>query len=178
MRVLAFDPGAARCGWAVVDSEGGLDPRSQPYCYRDSGISGLDRGKDEKYQTYRLRLVAYWVERAPELLETHKPDRVITEIVPVVGGGNFVVATQSQLAATAATVIQAIAALNEVEITQVAAGTVKRKIGGVKDASKVKVRNGVLSLFPELEPRRSEFMKVFDETDAIAIAATEIGYWL
>jgi hypothetical protein len=38
------------------------------------------------------------------------------------------------------------------------------------------VRNGVLKLVPELESRRKEFVKVFDETDAIALGLCHLGY--
>lgn len=171
--MLAFDPGATRCGWAVVEKG-----KSDGYTYFDSGILGLARdviGK-EPYQAYRLRLIPYWVEHTADLLEEFEPDRVVTEIVPAVGGGNFVVATQGQLAGTVATVIQVVATINGVETTQLSAATTKRKIGGVKDASKVKVRNGVLATFPHLEFRRSEWVKVFDESDAIALGLCELGH--
>jgi Holliday junction resolvasome RuvABC endonuclease subunit len=172
--ILAFDPGAKRCGWAALDADSGP-------IYIASGISGLDRthnGKKALYQEYRLSLIDHWLDEADYLLSRFEPDTVITEIVPVATsrGSNFVLAADSQLVATVVTTIQAVAKLNGIQVKQIAAGKMKRKIGGVKDATKPRVRNGVLSLLPELELRRREFMKVFDETDAIALGLTELGF--
>jgi Holliday junction resolvasome RuvABC endonuclease subunit len=170
MRVLGIDPGAERCGWAVLED----GPT-----YVASGISGLPRtrnGKKALYQEYRLSLIDYWVGEAHRLLKT-RPDVVVSEVVPVATspGSNFILAAQSQLAATVVTTIQVLATLDGIAVKQISAGTMKRKIGGVKDATKPRVRNGVLSIVPELAPRRRDFMKVFDETDAIAIGLTELG---
>lgn len=175
--ILAFDPGAKRCGWAALDTDG-EGPR-----YVASGISGLSRtrnGKKALYQEYRLSLIDHWIEETDKLYSEFRPDMVVTEIVPVATsrGSNFVLAADSQLVGTVVTTIQAMAKLEQIEVKQIAAGTMKRKIGGVKDATKPKVRNGVLSLLPELEPRRKEFMKVFDESDAIALALTQLGFAL
>lgn len=172
MRILAFDPGAKRCGWSVLE-----EAESKPaFLYIDSGIAGIVRGKKEAYQEYRLRLVNYWVIKTETLLTRYEPDHIIAEIVPAVGGGNFVVATQSQLALCVVTTIQAVAVWEGIEFSQVAAGKVKRNIGGVKDASKAKIRNQVLDIFPGLADRRKEWMKTFDEPDAIAIGLHKLGY--
>jgi len=169
--VLAFDPGAKRCGYAHVG-----DPWDDPVLYR-SGILGLDRtrnGKKAPYQEYRLDLIRYWTDQAWLLLKKIEPDVVVTETVPVVGGGNFVLAADSQLVGTVVTTIQVMAVLEGVPIVQVAANTVKKNIG-LDGTSKPRVRNGVLKVFPELEERRKEFVKVFDETDAIAVGLTHLG---
>lgn len=167
MRVLAFDPGAERCGYAC------LEPGP---VYVGSGINGVKREKGEKYQDYRLRLIQFWTTNTARLLRSLKPELVVTEIVPAVGGGNFVIATQSQLAAAAATVIQSIAMLNEVPVKQIGATTVKARIGGSNKATKVKVRNGVLELMPEQKVKANEWKTVFDESDAYAIALAHLGY--
>lgn len=173
MRVLSVDPGAKRCGWAVIDDYDVTE-------YVASGIYGLkreenDKGKAEAYQKYRLRLIEFWVEQTNYLLDSYEPDVVVTEIVPAVGGGNFVAATQSQLAQAVATVIHAISVNRGKEISQVAANQAKRNVGGVKDASKAKVREGVIHFLPSLEYRRSEWVKIADEPDAIAIGLCAIG---
>lgn len=171
--VLSFDPGAKRCGWAHLDL---LWTDQTPALYW-SGISGLERernGKKVPYQEFRLDLIDYWKDEAYNKISQCKPDVVATETVPVVGGGNFVLAADSQLVATVVTTIQTIAKLEGVEVVQVAANTVKKHIG-LGGTSKARVRNGVLSVFPELEPRRKEFVKVFDETDAIAVGLTHLG---
>lgn len=171
--ILALDPGAKRCGWAHLDETNrGLE-------LYNSGILGMDRvvgGQKMVYQEFRLALIRYWIMHADELIRSCEPEALVSETVPVVGGGNFVLAADSQLVGTVTTTVQAVAFSNDLEVYQIGATTVKKQIGGVKSASKVKVRNGVLSFFPELEKRRKEFVKVFDETDAIAIGLTHLGH--
>lgn len=170
---MSFDPGAERMGFGVLVRDGDKAPQ-----YIASGNLGLTRAgnKKEPYQEYRLRLISMWVEEAEELLDRYQPDVVVSEIVPVVGGGNFVVATQSQLAATAITTVQAIAVRKGYEIKQVGATTVKAAIGGSKKATKVAVRNGVIKLIPRLEVEKKRWTKTFDESDAIAVGLTHLGY--
>lgn len=182
MKVLAFDPGGIRQGFAVVGRSED-DDKSKPPTYYGSGYFGCVRhsngSKDEPYQEWRLRILALWVDEASRLLREYKPDLVVSEIVPVVGGGNFVAATQSQLAATAITATQAIAVDRGVQIKQVGATTVKARIGRSKKATKPKVRDGVLELLPQLEHRRPEWTgdkAIWDEPDAIAVGLTHLGY--
>ena len=172
MRVLGIDPGAERLGWAIVES--GKPPKEVAV-----GISGLQRsgnGSKEPYHEYRLRLIEYWSVESVSLLEQYSPDALYNEIVPVVGGGNFFAATQSQLASTALTVIQLEAIRRGIEVKQFGANTVKKNIGGGKKATKVKVRNGVYRLLPSTERFRKEWVKVHDSSDACAVALTGLGY--
>lgn len=170
MRLLAIDPGAFKCGWCVLQGEPDQVPNSIA-----SGIFGLERGKDEKYQPYRLRLIQFWVKQADYLLSSHKPDLVVNEIIPAVGGGNFVIAAQSQLAATAITTIQTIAYQKSIEVRQIGATTVKKKIAGNGKATKVQVRNGVYAILPETKIFHNEWTKVYDQSDAFAIGLTAWG---
>jgi Holliday junction resolvasome RuvABC endonuclease subunit len=178
LRVLGLDPGAARMGFACLAP--GDEAENKVPIYLGSGFLGLERQsngkKQEPYQEYKLRLIHHWVEKSNHLLDMFEPDEVVSEIVPVVGGGNFVVATQSQLAATAITTFQAVAVQRKVPIRQVGATTVKARIGGKKDATKVGVRNGVIQLIPELAERKSNWTKVFEEPDALAITLTHMGF--
>lgn len=175
MIALGIDPGAERLGWAVVESEGsGKDPKEVAV-----GIYGLkrhDNGSKEPFQEYRLRLIEYWSKTVTDLLDRFEPDQIYNEIVPVVGSGNFVAATQSQLASTALTVIQVEAFRQQIPITQIGANTIKKKIGGAKNASKVKVRNGVFELLPSTERFKQEWVKVHDSSDACAVALCGMGY--
>lgn len=168
MRVLAFDPGALRCGWAIV-SEG-----QGKYEYHDSGIYGLDRldSPKEPYQQYRLRLIKYWAHTSSWLYADNWVDGVVSEIIPAVGGGNFGADTQGKLAATVQTVIETMAHWAHLSIWQLAAVTVKKQVTGVGRATKPKVRDGVLTMLPELESRRKEWTgkdAVWDEVDALAV---------
>lgn len=136
----------------------------------------VNEGKKTDYQPYRLSLLDLWIKQTPTLIERYEPDEIVAEIVPPVGSGNFVVATQSQLALCAITTIQVIAKQHDIPLAQIGATTVKTRIGGHKKATKVAVRNGVFKLIPELEDRRKEWTKMFDISDAVAIGLTHWGY--
>jgi Holliday junction resolvasome RuvABC endonuclease subunit len=156
-----------------------LSDKSKGPVDEGSTIFGLARGrngsKKEPYHQYRLRLISHVTEVAPELLARFRPDRVAAEIVPVVGGGNFIAATQSELARTAVTVIFVVAAQNDVPVVQIGATSIKARIGGKNKATKVAVRNGVLKLLPETERFREEWKTVFDRSDAYGAALAELG---
>lgn len=175
MIVLSFDPGAERMGYAVLKQN-----KEKAITKLGYGQLGVPRqrnkqNKQEPYHDYRMKVMDFWLVEAPALIKSFKPDIIVNEIVPVVGGGNFVVATQSQLASTAITVVQTIAKQQGVPIKQIGATTVKAKIGGGKKATKVAVRNGVFKIMPELEIHKKEWTKVFDISDAFAIGFTHLG---
>lgn len=176
IKALSFDSGAERMGWASV-WKGYREALGTEYpIYHDSGILALAQG-DLKFQDYRLMLIDELNESVPFLLEYVKPDVVTTETVPAVGsfGG-----TQMYLANVACTTVQVIARQHGLPVKQIGATTVHKhmvpdKAKGRK-VSKVMVRNGVLKLLPELEPRKKEWVKVFDEVDAIANGLTYHGF--
>lgn len=166
MITLALDPGAKRCGWAIL-SEGSGDRGESTYVA--SGILGLTASSN--YQEHRLRLIEYWVVKGEGLLAKWLPDAVVSEIVPP-AGGNIASIINRQLALTVVTTVQALAYDQLCDVVQIGANTVKKRIGGGGKATKVKVRNGVLSMLPELEPRRPEWTgknAVWDEVDALAV---------
>lgn len=163
-RVLAFDPGAKRMGIAVLD-EGPT--------YVHSDVQGIDRGKEETYQNYRVRLIHYWAIETMHLLISWEPDIVVNEIVPVKGGGSFIGAAQSQLAATAITTVQAVASHQGYKLAQIGATTVKATVAGSGKASKIVVRNKVWEVFPQLKTRTSEW--TIDESDALAVALSYLS---
>lgn len=175
-RILSVDPGAERLGWAVIDTPyDELMPE-----VRASGILGLHREDGEKYQVYKLRLIDYWAIHAPKLLSKHRPTLLVSETQPAVGGGNYIAATQAELAKTAITILQAWAYHSGLTVVQIAGSTVKKAIGGKQDASKAKVRNGVI---PHVSPELGLRLKkqsvgkpaVWDESDAIAIGLAHLG---
>lgn len=168
MRVLSFDPGARRAGWAV------LDPGPT---YIASGIEEFPRREGESYQRYRMRLTYFWVARASELLDEYKPEYVVTETVPVYGMNDF---SQGYLALVMSVCIHAMTylRLDGTLIKQVSARSVQKQIairGNSKNITKTQVRNGVISLLPELEEQYGK-TKVFEATDALAIALFSLGY--
>jgi len=160
---MSFDPGAKRCGFAVV----GDGPELHGY-----GYFGLERGEKEQYQPYRLRLVQFWVKKCTHLFHSYDPSRVVVEIVPAAGYGEGG-ASNMQLSITVATTIQAMATLQKREVDQVSAAKVKKAIGGIKDASKVKVRNGVTALIDSYDPGKG---KDWDIYDAIALGLYDKGH--
>ena len=159
--VLALDSGAARAGWSVL--------ANRPPEYIDSGVVHTPRGANEAFQTYRMRLTDKWVGLTLELLYDYHPDVIVTETVPALGANN---GTQLYLANVQITVVHAIAVLKGVPVEQVSARTVQAEIairGKGKKITKPQVRNGVFARLPELQPRFSEFTKVFEGSDALAI---------
>jgi len=135
--------------------------------YSGSGIQSVPKLDNEAYQQYRMRLITYWAIKASKMLRSTKPDVVVSEIVPVKG---FSDPSQAFLAASAISAVQTIVALRNIPNVVVAASSVKVTLYGSSKATKVQVRNSVIQRFPELENRRKEWSKVFDESDAIAIA--------
>lgn len=180
-RLLALDPGAERMGWCVLERDGKRFKNKPPEKLA-LGYFGVPRepnkssGKKTDFQPYRLSLLDFWNEQTPILLERYEPDEVVSEIIPPVGGGNFVVATQSHLALCAITCVQTIAKQHGIPVYQIGATTVKTKIGGGKKATKVAVRNGVFKLMPKLIDHKKEWTKMFDVSDAVAIGLTHWGY--
>lgn len=170
MRVLSFDSGAERMGWASVGRDNGK------LYYHISDILSLPRmGTKEKYQDYRLRLTGELTVSIPALFEVIEPDEIVTEIIPPTGFGNV---SQAYLANVAVTTVHTIAYLSGIRVVQVSARTVQANIaikGRSKKITKPQVRNGVLRIFPELEDRKRDWVKVFDECDAIAIGASHLG---
>jgi Holliday junction resolvasome RuvABC endonuclease subunit len=171
MRVLSFDPGAKRMGWAVLQTR--LD---QPVVIESSYVL-LERKED--YQPYRLRLLNYWTRRTANLLKTYKPDKVATEIVPPTGFGPSGGAIQAQLATAAITAVQVVTLVFEVPLEQISSRTMQKAITGKAPATKTKVRDGVIKLVPSLEQRRKEWTgkaAIYEEVDAIGVGLTAMGY--
>lgn len=166
MRVLSFDPGAERCGWACLDH----------LTYLGSGILTCHRSSQQTFQEYRLRLTNLTRISVLALINQYDPDKIVNEVVPAVGGGNFI-NPQSYLANVVTTTIHTAAIELNVPVEQISARSVQSRIairGKGKKITKIQVRNGVISLLPEF---RSYLMKVKpDETDAIAIGLVSQGY--
>lgn len=157
---MSLDSGAKRMGWAVIDKVKKDDP-----VLIDSGIIGVDRKSSETYQNHKIKLIEYYRRASKDLLDAFRPNVLVAEIVPIHGFQN---AAQSLLASTAATVFMAVTP-DHVEIKQIAAISVKKRLTNNKTATKVAVRNKVVELYPQLKARQKEFKTIFDETDAVAI---------
>jgi hypothetical protein len=166
MRVLAFDSGAERAGIAVLET-GPL--------YVFSEVAMFSRGKTD-FQKYRLGLAEYWVLKTNELLWDYRPDIVVTETVPSTGANNM---SQLYLANVMASTVHAICFERGFTVKQVSARSVQSKIairGKSKNITKVQVRNGVIDRLPELEPRKKDWIKIYEEPDAIAIGLYTLNH--
>jgi Holliday junction resolvasome RuvABC endonuclease subunit len=169
-RGLAYDSGAERMGWSVLEGDGETAPK-----YIDSGIMKVPQGKMD-YQPYKLHLIEQWTYIAPAQFVQYRPDFIVGETVPAVGFNN---STQSELAKAAIITVIAMAYTHGIPVYQIAANTVKKHIGGSGKASKVKVRDGVIYFLPELAPRKfdwQESKKTMDEPDALGIGLAKLGY--
>lgn len=167
MKVLAFDSGATRAGWAVLE-DGPV--------YIASDVEHRPRPATQAYQAYRMELTEFWAFTTRELLDEYKPTLVITETVPVVGMNNF---SQGYLANVMATTVHVVAMMADYNVEQVSARSVQKNIsvrGKTKNVTKPQVRNGVLSLLPELKETFKQNMKIFEESDAVAIGLYTLGY--
>lgn len=158
--ILSVDPGAERMGWALFDKNG---------TYLNSGIWRFPKKEGEAFQEYRLRLEKEATECFKQFFAREAVNLLVNEIVPAVGGGNFAVAGQSYLANVALACLHSVAYANNVRIIQIGATTVKVRVAGKKTASKVALRNAVIENHPELQPRKKDWTKEFDEPDAIAV---------
>lgn len=165
--LLSFDPGAIRMGWACLTS------KPESLIYVDSGIEEIPRSDNEPFQVYKLRLIEFWAYHTNYLITKYKPYGIVSEMVPAIG---FERSVQNQLAKAAITSVQTISCFLDVPVYQIGATTVKKRIGGDGKASKVKVRNGVIEILPELRPRLKDWTKIFDESDAIAIGLAYLSH--
>ena len=174
---MALDIGAKRLGFAVVSSD---SPES--YQVNASGVLGLERGEDEKYQQYRRRLIEHWVELTPSLLAEYSPDEVVMETLPAMGSGNFIEAGQSELCKAVGITIIVMSRLRGYTVREIAATSWQTKLCGPKPKtkkkrSKVDIRNGVTRVLPDFLEGRKWLEDVFaDEVDAVGIGLVALGY--
>lgn len=161
IKILGIDPGAKRCGYSVIAYN--LDFENPQYVA--SGVFGLSRKDDEMetYSEYKKRLVQNAIDSFQDLLDEHEPDIAVFEFLPVSNVG--AASGQRLLAFAVATVGQAMCNLNAVPWYEITASTVKKLLTGSGVATKTKVKNSVMEIFPELQTRKY----VADETDAIAV---------
>lgn len=157
-------------GYSVLEGDSQTAPE-----YIDSGIQRFPKGKMD-HQPYKLKLIEHYTYVTPAMIARYQPDAIVAETVPAIGFGN---AVQAELAKAAIITVLAMGFFYNVPVYQIAAITVKARIGGNKKATKVQVRNGVLQLLPILEPRKFEWTdskKTMDESDALGIGLAFLGY--
>lgn len=169
-KVLAYDVGAERMGFACLVGDGETAP-----VYIESGITKVPRNNMD-YQPYKLHLIEQWTYIAPAQFVRYSPDFIVCETMPAIGFNN---ATQAELAKAAIITVMAMAMERSIPVFQIAAITVKKQIGGHGKATKVRVRDGVIRLLPELADRKFEWQeskKTMDEPDALGVGLAKLGY--
>ena len=167
-QLLSVDPGAERCGWAI------LEPGPKLI---DSGVAKWPRNGRE-FQKYRLELEqnAYWFwnhKLLSPLIGT-----VVNETVPAVG---FNVSTQAYLASCVVATLHVAAFTRGRGVSQVSARTVQSHIakrGTSKNITKAQVRNGVIEIMPEVGQQLTQHLMEWDRWDAIAAGLCHLGYKL
>lgn len=159
---MGIDPGATRCGYAILKFSFENDVFSD-HEYVVSGVFGLRRNDDESYSEYKVRLIENSSE-FQDLFDEHQPDLIVFEFLPVTNAG--AAAGQRLLAFVVATCGQLLAELNGIPWVEMSAVSVKKEITGQGKATKAQVKNALLKIIPELEKRKKYLA---DETDALAI---------
>lgn len=167
-RVIGIDPGAKRLGYAVLE-----DGK-----YVTSGCTGYMREDGEKYQDYKHRLIQLTARVTYPLLESYKPDRWISEIQPAISSSSYAAAGQAELVKAVMVVLETCLALEWKAFEWYAATSIKKLLVGDGKATKTKIRSHVLNLYGnDLPPsKKKDWAKVFDESDALAIASIGAGY--
>lgn len=168
-QLLAIDPGAEKCGWAI------LEPGPKLI---DSGVQKWPRGSNEAYQAYRLRVEhdALWFFDA--ILASQHIGRVVNEIVPPAGFNN---SSQSYLANCVASALHCAGFSRGCSVSQISARTVQSRVAKKKSGNhitKAQVRNGVIEIMPEVGKALTQHLMEWDRWDAIALGLTSLGHKL
>lgn len=183
--VLGVDPGALRLGWGLVARD-----TDDQLLYLTSDIDGLRREKRgsklEPAQEYARRLIEYYTDEFGATLDLLTqvaadrgcPFKVVFEQFPLGGGENFRSgSSQSDLTRIAISVCHTLCVQRGVEWETIPATTIKLRLTGWGNATKAQVRDAVLRVFPELEPRKAELIgKGADEADGLAVAIVGSGF--
>lgn len=171
MRLLNFDPGGEKLGWAVID---------QGPAYVQSGVFKWPRS-GQPYQEYRVKLTKACRSVVHRLIDFYEPDRIVVEIVPAIGSVGFMQSGQGYIANVVATTIHNVAFERGVEFVQVSARSWESRIAlrqtKKEKVTKPKIRNGVLTHFPHLKTLMSPAdLKEWDRWDAMGIGLFSLGH--
>lgn len=170
-KIIGIDSGAKKCGFACISNtwaeEVGLS-----LIWADS--IGQEAEVGEKYGEHRRRLVGDWTNFLAGLFDEWTPSLVVCETVPITGAAN---ASGQRLKALMVVVVaQVLCVQRGIVFTEVGANTVKKCLTGNGLATKPKIREAVIDVFPELAERRKEMIQEPDISDAVAVALTGAGY--
>lgn len=138
--ILGLDPGMVRFGWGsiVLDSENQIELGL-------SGLIGHPRDTDVPFNAYLDEGIAQITDQFPVILSILQPAFIVAEQVPTGRLGS-----RSELVVAAITTAKVIAHQWGITWYNVGANTVKKQIAGDGKATKARVRNSVVELFPSL----------------------------
>lgn len=147
--ILGIDPGNKRMGVAILN-------------LKKDGIVSLNHAEvlfhenenNLKFNQYLNEGIYQLCDRFPLLLHTHRPDFIISEIIPVGRLG-----ANTELNVAAITVCKTISWQWGLDWFDIAANTVKKIVTTDGRASKAKVKHEVVARFPHLETMNDELKK-------------------
>ena len=171
MNILGLDPGLLRLGIAGIETHG---DEIKLITY---GFISHTRNSNSSFNEHLNLGIRQIVDQFPRILNEIHPVLIISELVPPGRLGK-----NSELVIAAITTCKVIAFQWGIVWKDIAANTVKKEITDDGRASKVKIKNAVLDLFPEMIDHHARLKKdqkkkgersvgiVQDTFDAVAIA--------
>jgi len=139
MRILGIDPGFRRLGYACVNAGESLSLETY-------GVVENTRLAATKFNPHLNSGIEHLAVKVPKLLHETDPGYIVAEIVPAGKLGS-----NDSLVIAAITTCKVIAYQFGVTWIDVAANTLKKELTGDGKATKARVKNEVLSLFPEVD---------------------------
>ena len=150
MKIIGFDPGTARVGWAVV-------------IYSKSSVTQLSYGcfTTPAHESEEVRLLAVFTD-VSRLIKTEKPDIIsIEEIFFSTNAKTAIPVSQAR------GVILLSCAVHTIPVVSYSPRTIKRALTGDGNADKIQVQTMLMRLL-----KLKSIPKPDDAADAIAIALT------
>ncbi len=173
MRILGLDPGMTRLGVSAVTIYNG-EPVLLTY-----GMIENPRDPNDTFNQHLNKGIHQIIADLPKLFDVISPTAICAEIVPVGRLGS-----NTELVVAAITTAKVLAYQFGIPWYDYGANTVKKQVTGDGRATKVKVRNSTMALFPQLNERHNQLKKQqkaagekveglpADVFDSVAIAVT------
>jgi len=136
MRVLGFDPGMERLGFGIVDT----DPFDLTYMGVIANPPDHTKGWNENVDAGIKNIT----EQFPRIMMLYDPQVIVSELLPPGKLGS-----RSETTRAAISTCKAMAYLYGIPWINYGANTIKETIAGDGTASKARVRNAILELFPQ-----------------------------
>lgn len=149
MRVLGIDPGMTRLGYGGVNATGNTTELLQ------FGIIANPRDLAMTFNDHLDASIEQITLDFPKVIDLIKPTVIVSEMVPVGKLGS-----NDALVIAAIVVCKTVAAQFGIDWINIAASTAKKNLTGDGRATKTKVRNAVIDIFPKLAEAQAEEKKL------------------